>query len=233
MPGADDLWWSWVVLAALHRAVGDDSCRLDSRRLVLALDQPDGSWLRMRRTHGSRAVLWGRSARAPESIADARRGVPDWALTDATADCRPSFVAWFSHDEWDLSAAVDDEGALHLLRPLLTVDPRVVHLGRAGRLTPEELAAYAHGDELEAASDLVRAAGADAPPTVAGSVRDRLRLQIHDQMREAAEVDRMLMQRPPALVQWSRVNGPQVPFEHAVMVVRGRFSRLPDQHPAA
>jgi hypothetical protein len=220
LPGADDLWWSWVVLAALHRAVGDETCRLDSHTLVLSLDQPDGAWLRMRRTHGSRAVLWGRSDLAADDHADARRDVPDWALSDALAEGRPSFVAWFSHGEWDTSTAAVDEGAIHLLRPLFTVDPRVIELSRLGKLTPYELARYANGDRLDEAADLIAAASAEPPPVWEGSVRDRLRDQIHDQMRDAPELDRMLMRRPPILVQWSRINGPAAPFEHAVMAVR-------------
>ena len=231
LPGADDLWWSWVVLAALHRAAANDACRFDSRQLMLSLDQPDGSWLRMRRTHMSRAVLWGRSALAPEHHGDPRRDAPDWALSEATEDCRPTFVAWYAHGEWDASTTVVDEGALQLLRPVLTVDPRIVALGQAGTLTPAELAAYAHGDLLEEATELVRAAGADAPPTSTGSVRSRLRDQIHDQMRDAPEADRMLMRRPPALVQWSRANGPAVAFEHAVLVRRDRFTPCPTNTP--
>ena len=52
-------------------------------------------------------------------------------------------------------------------------------------------------------------------------------------MRDTVDIDRELMQRPPILVQWSRANGPGIPFEYAVMAVRGRMipspvnSRLP------
>ncbi len=219
------------MLAALHRAVDNDSCRFDPRQLILSLDQPDGAWLRMRRTHRSRAVLWGRSALAPDRHPDARRDAPDWALTDATEDQRPAFVAWYSHREWDVSTVVLDEGALQLLRPLLTVDPKMVELARCGRLTPAELASYANGERLEEAAALVLAAAAAPPPVSAGSVRSRLRHQIHDQMREAPESDRMLMRRPPILVQWSRINGPEVPFEHAVMAVRHGFRHCPLNSP--
>src|SRR6478609_11024853 len=135
LPDAEDLWWSWVVLAALHRAVGNDACRFRSKDLLLALDSQDGSWLRMQKTQGSRTVLWGRSALAPESPPDARRGAPDWALSEATDERLPTFLAWHAHGEWDTSAPCDDVGAVHLLRPLLTVDPRIVTLGREGRLT--------------------------------------------------------------------------------------------------
>jgi hypothetical protein len=232
LPDAEDLWWSWVVLAALHRAVGNDACRFRAQDLLLALDSQDG-WLRMQRTLGSRTALWGRSTQAPDNPSDARRGAPDWALSDATEEQRPSFLAWHAHGEWDTSSPSDDPGAIHLLRPLLTVDPRMVELGRSGRLTPEELASYAHGDRLEEAAEIARLASATAPRTSRGSVRSRLRDQIHGQMRDTDDVDRELMQRPPILVQWSRANGPGVPFEYAVMVVHGRVipspvnSRLP------
>jgi len=227
LPDAEDLWWSWVVLAALHRAVSDNSCRFDPDKLVLALDAPDGSWLRMQRSHGRRAALWGRSALAPDSPPDARRGAPDWALSEATEDCRPTFLAWHAHGEWDTSAPCNDEGAIHLLRPLLTVDPRAVELVRAGKATAQSLACYANGEQLEEAVDLVRRAGADAPRRSGGSVGVRLRDQIHGQMRDSDEADRMLMQRPPTLVHWSRVNGPAVPFEYAVMAIQDQLTPAP------
>jgi hypothetical protein len=231
LPDAEDLWWSWVVLAALHRAVGNDSCRFDAHEVLLALDGAEGSWLRMQRSHGRRAALWGRSALASPSRRDARRGAPDWALSAATESCTPSFLAWYAHGEWDTSSPCNDEGAIHLLRPLLTVDPRAVELVRAGRASPETLADYAHGDHLEEAAELVRLAGGDAPRRPSDTVGFRLRDQIHGQMRDAVETDRMLMQRPPSLVQWSRVNGPGTPFEYAVMVVRDRIVPAPTNTP--
>ena len=164
LPDAEDLWWSWVVLAALHRAAGNDACRFDAEQLVLSLDSPDGSWLRMRRpTARGPCSGAGRPSR-PTHHPDARRGAPDWALTDATEERRPTFLAWHAHGEWDISTTGTDEGALHLLRPLLTVDPRIVELAAHGTLTPEELASYANGDQLEEAAELVAPAAADAPP---------------------------------------------------------------------
>jgi hypothetical protein len=223
LPTAEDLWWSWVVLAALHRALGDDACRFDADHLLLTLDSPDGAWLQMQRTHRSRAVLWGRSAVAPESSPDARRGAPDWALSEATEERQPAFFAWYAHGEWDSTALGVDHGALHVLRPLLTVEPRLVELARQGRLTAETLGSYAPGDLLEEAAELALLARKDAHLVSAGSVRTRLREQIHGQMRDTGETERMLLQRPPSLVQWSRINGPGLPFEYAVMVVRDRF----------
>ncbi len=227
LPDAEDLWWSWVVLAALHRATGDTACRFASRELVLSLDGADGSWLRMQRIHGTRSVVWGRSALAPPAPADARRGAPDWALTDAALDERPTFVAWHVHGEWDLSDPGEDEGVLQLFRPILTMDPRVVDLGRRGQLTPARLASYAHGEQLDAAVELVEQAAVRPPPTTAASVLSRLRDQIHGQMRDAGERDRMLLQRHPAVVHWARVNGPGLPFTHAVMATRGRLAPAP------
>jgi len=237
LPDAEDLWWSWVVLAALHRAVGDESCRFEADDLVLALDGADGSWLRMQRSHGRRVTLWGRSALAPPSPPDARSGAPDWALSEATEDCRPTFLAWHAHGEWDTSSPCIDSGAIHLLRPLLTVDPRAVELVRAGQASPEELAPYANGEHLAEAAELVRQAGARATRRSRGSVGFRLRDQIHGQMRDAEEFDRMLMQRPPTLVHWSRINGPAIPFEYAVMVIRDQIrpsrTNTPLPEPAA
>jgi hypothetical protein len=226
LPDAEDLWWSWVVLAALHRAVGNDACRFRAEDLLLSLDSEDG-WLRMQKTHGSRSVLWGRSALAPDSPPDARRTAPDWALSDATQERRPTFLAWHAHGEWDASALGADEGAIPLLRPLLTVDPRIVTLGREGRLTPDELASYAHGDHLEEAAEIARLAAVTAPRASRSSVWSRLRDQIHGQMRDTEDQDRELMQRPPILVQWSRASGPGVPFEYDVMAVRGRITPSP------
>jgi hypothetical protein len=230
LPDAEDLWWSWVVLAALHRAVGDDACRFRAEDLLLSLDSAEG-WLRMQRTQGSRSVLWGSSELAPPSPPDASRGAPDWARSEATEERRPTFFAWHAHGEWDSTALGVDEGAIPLLRPLLTVDPRMVALGREGRLTPEELATYAHGDHLEEAAEIARLAATTAPRAPRGTVWSRLRGQIHDQMRDTEDIDRELMQRPPILVQWSRANGPGVPFEYAVMAVRGRIIPSPVSSP--
>ncbi len=236
LPDPGDLWWSWVVLAALHRAVDDDHCGFDERLRVLRLETSAGSWVRMQRTLRSRATLWGRSSRAPQAPADARAAAPDWAVTEAMAGRRPTFLAWYAHGEWDTSSPGADEGAVHLLRPILTVDPRAVELARAGRLDAAALARWTDGEHLGAAADLVTRAGQTvpgAPVGAAGAVRARLRDQIHEQMREADERDRMLMQRPPVLVRWLRASGPGVPFEHAVMITRHRTVVSPTSTPLA
>ncbi len=222
LPDPGDLWWSWVVLAALHRAVGDDRCGYDEQLGVLHLENADGSWVRMQRTLRSRATVWGRSHLAPAAPADARSSAPDWALTDALAGPRPSFLAWHAHDEWDTSSPGADEGAVHLLRPILTVDPRATELARAGQLDAAALARWTDGEHLEPAVELLRRAGDAEPMSTIGAVRARLRDQIHDQMRDAEERDRMLLTRPPVLVRWLRASGPGVPFEYAVMMTRHR-----------
>ena len=227
LPEPEDLWWSWVVLAALHAATGNDTCGFDAGNRVLHLDSSDGSWLRMQRTLGTRTTLWGRSSQAPPAPPDARHGAPDWALTEATEDRRPSFLAWHARGEWDTSSPCNDEGAIHLLRPILTVDPRAVEAVRRGEADPDTLARWSNGTHLEAAAELVRLASANPPRTPTGGVRARLRDQIHDQMRDADERDRMLIQRPPSIVQWSRVNGPGFPFSYAVMAVHNRLTPAP------
>jgi hypothetical protein len=226
LPDAEDLWWSWVVLAAQRRAIGGASCRFDPQDRVLALDAADGSWLRMQRSHGSRATLWGRSARASATAPDARRTAPDWALSEATEAGTPTFLAWHAHGEWDTSAPCHDEGVVHLLRPLLTIDPRTTERARAGRLSASALTPYADRRHLEDALELVRLAGVEVPRRAAmsgGSVACLLRDQIHRQMRDAHETPRVLPKRPIALVQWNRVAGPPGPFEYAVTALRDRI----------
>jgi hypothetical protein len=117
---------------------------------------------------------------------------------------------------------------VHLLRPLLSVDPRAVEALRADPC-PETLRTWTDGPQLEEAvallhrvDDLDRAAGSQG-----GAVLRRLRQQIHEQMRAGQERDRVLIQRPPLVVYWSRANGPQLPYEHAVMAVRGELRPAP------
>jgi len=227
LPEPADLWWSWVFLAALHRASDDPGCGFDPDHGVLHLTSTDGSWIRMQRVLRTRTTLWGRSAHAPPAPPDARHGAPDWAVTDATLTRRPSFMAWHAHGEWDHSSPADDAGAVHLLRPILTVDPEAVAAIRGGATDSATLAPWVDGPHLEEAAELVRLAATGSPTRRLGAVRSRLRDQIHQQMHDAPERDRMLIQRPPGLVRWARVNGPGVPFEYAVMALRDRMSTSP------
>ena len=137
LPDAEDLWWSWVVLAALHRAVGDEPAASSPIRSLLALDCADGSWLRMQRPHGRRDRCSGVGRPWP------RRPLPTHAAGRPTGHSprrprnrRPRSWPGTPTASGTLSAP-HDEGAVHLLRPLLTVDPRVVELVRSGDATPE------------------------------------------------------------------------------------------------
>ncbi len=234
IPLPRELWWSAVVLAALQRATpgatGAVGCRFERDTMLVALDHADGSWLRVQRCPGERHVLWGRSSLAPEAPADARREAPDWALSRATDAGRPTFVAWWAHGEWDASTP-QDEGVPQLLRPLLTVDPRLVALVPSGALGPDRLSAAVGGEvaprDLAAASALL-AEAAEPPPRLARGTRvSRLRDQVHEQMREATEVDRVLLQQPPEVVRWAQVHAPRTRFEHAVMLRRHELVEAP------
>ena len=184
LPDVEDLWWSWVVLAALHRQPVTPPAGSTRAALCSPWTRPTtrGCGCSVPTGPGPCSGVVRRSPRPHRRTPVA--GAPDWALSDATEERRPTFLAWYAHGEWDTNTSCPDEGAVHLLRPLLTVDPRMVELGRQGQLTPEALEAYAHGDHLQEATELVRLAGADAPPTSVGSVHSRLRDQIHGQMRD-------------------------------------------------
>lgn len=234
IPLPRELWWSAVVLAALQRATAyadaTPGCRFERDTMLVALDLADGSWLRVQRCPGERYVLWGRSAMAPEAPLDARREAPDWALSRATDPGRPTFVAWWAHGEWDASSP-QDEGVPLLLRPLLTVNPHLVGLAATGALAAEDLAGavpvVGTPSDLAAATSLLVDAAGPAPRLTRGTRVSRLRDQVHQQMREATEADRMLLQQPPELVRWAQVHGPRRGFEHAVMVRRHELVEAP------
>lgn len=220
LPDPQELWWSAVAHAALQRAVGHQRCGFEACSMVVALDQPGRGWVRLQRCRGGRFVLWGRSALAPVAPRDARRDAPDWTLTPATDEGRPTFVAWFAHGEWDLTDDQDD-GLAMLLRPWAAVDRDLVAAARRGDLGREQLRPHAVDDDaLDAALVVVREAGGPAPLLSRGPVRVRLRDQVHDQMREAVDADRMLLQQPPEVVAWAQVHAPRGRFEHAVVVRR-------------
>jgi hypothetical protein len=222
---ADDLWWSWAVLADSgllpDGAVGD----LDQDELVLSYDYGD-SWASMQRIGGGRAVLWGRSAQSTEDAISAHLdvldGAPDWVSSDAVwnsvRNVKPGFLAWCSRDGWDSSTHGMFDGVIDLLTPLLRADPHLVAAARAGA-TESSLLKQAHGVAQVAAQ---------------GPIRVRLRQQIHAQMRETAEHDRGLPTRPTLLARWARVSEPVVDFIRVVLVEEGRLvtasdaARLPE-----
>ncbi|WP_156384169.1 hypothetical protein [Marmoricola sp. Leaf446] len=234
LPPPEDLWWSWACVAALALLADDaghDEHVLDLPALVLRLDRADGSWLRMQPTRGGRWVLWGRSADAPTAPPDARRGAPDWTLSEATDEGRPTFVCWWAHEEWDTSTSVEDPGAVPLLRALLGADPELCEAARSGRVTDADLRRHAPADvdDLRVLQALDLLADARTPPPLLprGPVRERLRDQLHRQMREAPDRERALIQQPPAVVRWAQVSGPTSPFEYAVMARRDRLVPAP------
>ena len=228
LPDAEDLWWSWVVLAALHRAVGDETCRFE----------PDQVVARPRRRRRFLAADAAPTRPSHRCSGAARPSLPSRRPTHAAArptgrsprprrSRRPTFLAWHAHGEWDPSAPV--RRGRHPPAPAAAdrrpARRRAGALGRgdagdASRRTPTVTTS-------RRPSSWCARPRADGPSSARGLVGSRLRDQIHGQMRDGSETDRMLMQRPPALVQWSRINGPGVPFEYAVMAVRGRITPAP------
>ena len=146
------------------------------------------------------------------------------ALARPPTERRPTFLAWYAHGEWDTSAPGDDEGALQLLRPMLTVDPRAVELGASREADPGD-AGDVRQRRAPRGGGRARPAGRRAGAAAVRAARSGRGCATRSTARCAtpSRRDRMLMQRPPILVQWSRVNGPGVPFEYAVMVIRGRI----------
>jgi hypothetical protein len=209
LASADDLWWSWAVLADAGRLPEGSSTELDCDEHVLHYRQGD-SWTSMQRISGGRAVLWGRVADSVKDAVtervDALAGVPDWARSDAAwrsiRSTRTGFLAWYSRDGWDTSTPGMFDGVIDLLAPLLRADPRLVAAARAG----------------EAGTRLLEDAHGVAHDASQGAIRNRLKVQIHRQMRDTHERDRALPERPTLLARWARVAEPWPPFEHAVMI---------------
>lgn len=222
LASADDLWWSWAVLAdggPLPDGAGVD---LDAETHVLSYRLGD-SYASMQRISGGRAVLWGRVADATRDAVtqriDVLEGAPDWASSDAVwrsiRATRPGFLAWYSRDGWETSTTGMFDGVVDLLSPLLRADPRLVADAREGR-TDSALLGDARGVAHVAAQ---------------GSIRIRLREQIHRQMRDTTERDRGLPQRPTLLARWQRITDPRVPFVHTVLVNEGQLVSVTDHLP--
>ena len=211
LASADDLWWSWAVLADCGRLPEGAMTELDAREHVLHY-RLEESWASMQRIGGGRAVIWGRVAGAVKDAVSERldplHGAPDWARSDAvwraTRAARPGFLAWYSRDGWDTSTTGMFDGVVDLLVPLLRADPHLVAAARA-RTTGSILLLEAHGVAHVAAQ---------------GTIRNRLKTQIHRQMRDTRERDRGLPERPTLLARWVRIAEPP-PLEHLVLVDEG------------
>lgn len=219
LASADDLWWSWAVLAAENRLPEGSRADLDPVEHVLTYEYA-GSWVNMQRIGGGRAVIWGvASGSTRDAISqrlDVLDGAPDWASSNAVwrsiRTTRPGFLAWYSRDGWDTSTTGMFDGVIDLLAPLLRADPTLVASARAG----------------EATSELLRAAHGVAHVAAQGAIRNRLRSQIHRQMRDTCERDRGLPERPTLLARWLRVSEPGISFEYTVLVDEGKLVALGD-----
>lgn len=219
LASAEDLWWSWAVLATGDHLPEGALTELDAEEHVLSYSYGD-SWVYMQRIGGGRAVLWGRAVGsmkdAVHSHLDVLDGAPDWASSNAVwrsiRTAKPGFLAWYSRDGWDTSTTGMFDGVIDLVTPLLRGDPRLVASARAG----------------ETENDLLRAAQGVAHVSAQGAVRNRLRSQIHRQMRDTRERDRGLPVRPTLLARWYRVSDPGISFEHTVLVDQGELVPLGD-----
>jgi len=220
LASADDLWWSWAVLADAARLPEGAAAELDVDEHVLHY-RLDESWAAMQRIGGGRAVLWGRVGDAVRDAVterlDVLAGAPDWASSDAVwrsiRVIRPGFLAWYSRYGWDTSTTGMFDGVVDLLVPLLRADPHLVAAARAGA-TDSVLLKEAHGVAHVAAQ---------------GSIRNRLKVQIHRQMRDTRERDRGLPERPTLLARWVRIADPYRPFEYAVLVDEGQLVPASDE----
>jgi hypothetical protein len=219
LASADDLWWSWAVLATGDQLPEGAQAALDPEEHVLSYAYSD-SWASMQRIGGGRAVLWGLASGSTKdaisSHLDALDGAPDWASSNAVwrsiRTTKPGFLAWYSRDGWDTSTSGMFEGVVDLLTPLLRADPHLVRAARAGE-TDDPLLHQAHGV---------------AHVSAQGAIRKRLRSQIHRQMRDTHERDRGLPQRPTLLARWYRISEPSISFEYTVMVDQGELVPLGD-----
>lgn len=256
---AADLWWFWAVLAATHQAIGNKVCDLDPGQHVLRVDSPGGSWVRMQRIRGGRAVLWGRDVDSEDDAlshgTDVLAGVPGWAVTEPVEQAvhvdGVGFLAWHDRAAWQTSTPNLEDGADWLLEPLLDIGaiarevrlvhqgalidvlPRVVADARAAALTPQTFGNYLHGDgDAVLGHALLVAAREEAEPATHHSAHDALRVQIHEQMKATPDTEgRKVAARPAVLARWARVAAPDFAFEHAVMVERGRLIGATDNPP--
>lgn len=211
---AEDLWWSWAVLTDAGLLPDGANCELDADEHLLCYDYGD-SWASMQRIAGGRAVIWGRAGGSPRDAIsehiDVLTGAPDWSSSDAVwrsvRETKPGFFAWHTRDGWDTSTPGMFDGVTDLLMPLLRADPRLVDAARAGQTE----------------SVFLKDAAGVAYVAAQGPIRNRLRHQIHEQMRADRERDRGLPDRPTLLARWARITEPVAPFAHTVLVDEGQL----------
>jgi hypothetical protein len=223
LASADDLWWSWAVLADSARLPEGAATELDTDQHALRY-RLGSSWTSMQRISGGRAVLWGRVADATRDAVtegvDPLVGAPDWARSDAVwhsiRTTRTGFLAWYSRDGWDTTTTGLFDGVVDLLTPLLRADPRLVAAAKEGST-----------DSL-----FLKEARGVAHVAAQGAIRNRLKEQIHRQMRDTVERERNLPERPTLLARWARVTEPWPAFEHVVVVDdEGQLMAVSDESP--
>lgn len=251
---AEELWWYWSVLAATHQSIGNWHCRLIDDG-VLAHDEPNGSWARMQRFRGGRAVLWGRDVGSRGDAlshgVDVLDQVPVWAASQPVEHSVQAdgvgFVAWFHHGEWDTSTPDFDDGSDLLFQSLTDLDavareaarvhpsaatellPGVIEDASSGVLLADAFRSYLGGaGDAEVGRLMLIDAQQLSDPSANSSLRELVRAEIHGQMQVSTDIPgRSVPDRPTILVLWARVAAPNFPFEHAVLVEHGRLVTAP------
>lgn len=215
LPEPDRLWWPFAVRAAVATTAGDGTWRYDRRYRMLRHD--DGpARLRMHRVEGRRAVLWGTWPEHPPTAA--WTGIPGWATSDVVEQGLrregATFVAWHTRHGWDTATPdADLSGPVtRLLEPALP--ERVLEAVAAGRREESVLASLLGDADAAPALAVLQAASAAEPPGI--GVRRLLAAEIRAQMAMTPERERLLPQRPVALVRWARVADLGWGFQYAV-----------------
>ena len=216
IPDADELWWRFVILAAIGISGGEES-PFSHNPSSQVLAYHDGNLLlAMQRLYHDRIVLWGRTENGQPT--GAWTGIPGWATSDAVHDSLEqmgaTFLLWHARDGWE--SAIFDPDIASALSVILDHDisPATVTAARNGSLSAAGLASLGAGNPDGACKVLDEAAG-EAPP-VQGTVRRLLALEIEAQMRRTQDRDRLLPQRPVPLVRWATVAKPPGGFTYAV-----------------
>jgi hypothetical protein len=234
------LWHRWVLLAAGHAALGRPRCEIRRTDGCGHVQDDHGSWLRMRRLAGNRAILWGHDPDVPVDHGlecELLDSAPDWAYDDARAaawrDDAVGYLAWYAQGSWSSAPGALPAHAAALLTPLVA-DEKVHEWWREAwpDASDERLAVVLGEPEAPALAAVVGAAAAAraakqvslgrdwAEHQISDAATAQLRAQIYAQMRGAGDLaDRGHPRRPTLLRHWARVNVDGLPFRHAVCAV--------------
>lgn len=234
------LWRRWVLLAAGFAALGRTGCEIRRTDGCGSLMDEQGSWVRMRRLAGNRAIIWGHH---PGLAVDhgleceLLDSAPDWAYdadrAAAWRDDAVGYLAWFAHQSWSSTPDPTPVG-LEALLVRIGSDQVVHDWWRAAwpDLPAERLDVVLQEPEATTLAGVVGAAAATRAARqvalgrswvdhqISDAAASHLRGQIFAQMRGARELtDRGHPKRPTLLRQWARVNVRGVPFRHAICAV--------------